>query len=261
MMTEFVYNAYQRILNTLVDYMSVCIAICDDTADDVKLLSEALYAYDSSFDIICFNDGQSLIDDFQECGHNIDILFLDIYMSDSDGIKTAERIRREKKDVKIIFITSSTEHYQQAYDVFAFNYIVKPLDREKLYRILDRALEDLKKETSQKIRFSYKSKIYSLAYRDILYIESNNKVILFHKTDGDFLQCYGKLDDLCKELPAGLFIRCHKSFVVNTIHVTEMGRNYFRIGEVVINVSKKYLKPAKERYYEYLFSRIGRVMS
>lgn len=241
--------------------MSICIAICDDTANDIKLLSEALYAYDPSFQIISYADGQALLDDFLDCRHVIDILFLDVYMPGMDGIKTAEIIRNEKKAVKIIFITSSNEFYSQAYEVFAFNYILKPLDRDKLYRILDHALEDLRRENNQKICISYKSKVYSVDYRDILYIESRDKFVLFHKTDGDILQCYDKLDTIEKELPPELFIRCHKSFIANSSHITEIGGNYFRIGQVVISISKKYLKLAKERYFTYLFSRMGRVVS
>jgi len=182
-------------------------------------------------------------------------------MPEINGIKVAEKIRREKKDIKIIFITSSTEHYSQAYDVFAFNYILKPLDKEKLYRILDQALSEIRREDNNRILISYKSKVYSLDYRDILYIESRNKLILFHKTDGDILQCYGKLDMIEKVLPPEYFIRCHKSFIVNTSCVTEMGSNYFCINKVVISISKKYLKLAKERYYEYLFSHMGGKLS
>lgn len=238
--------------------MPINISICDDTKEDIEILKEALYAYDHSFDIISYTDGQAMIDDFLDTTHNIDILFLDIYMPGIDGIKTAESIRRERKDIKIIFITSSKEHYPQAYEVFAFNYILKPLDRERLYRILDHALEQINKENSQKICFSYKSTMYSVNYLDILFIESRDKIILFHKVDGDALKCYGKLDHIEKELPPETFIRCHQSFIVNTSHITEMGANYFRIGQVLISISKKNLKLAKERYYEYLFSHMGR---
>jgi len=242
----------------LVEFMSICIAICDDTAEDIKTLSEALYAYDASFNIISYSNGETLIDDFLECKHAIDILFLDIYMPGTDGIKIAERIRRERKNIKIIFITSSNDHYPQAYEVFAFNYILKPLDRKRLYHIMDQALDEFKKENNQRISFSYRGKVYNVNYRDILYIESRDKFSLFHTSDGETMQCYNKLDSIEKELPSELFIRCHKSFIVNTSHITEMGGNYFRIGQVVISISKKHLKLAKERYFAYLFSHMGR---
>jgi len=67
--------------------ISVNIAICDDSAEDAKLLSEALCACDSSFNIVTYTDGQALIDDFLDSKCAIDILFLDIYIPGIDGIK------------------------------------------------------------------------------------------------------------------------------------------------------------------------------
>jgi len=238
-------------------FMPIRIAICDDTAEDIELLSGALYSYDRSFEIITHTDGETLIDEFRDSNLSADILFLDIYMPGIDGVKTAQRLRGERKDLKIIFISSSKEHYPQAYEVFAFNYILKPFDREQLYTVLDRAIDEIRREHSHKIRISYKSAVYSVDCRDILYIESRDKLILFHLADGSTLQCYGKLDVIVKELPEQSFIRCHQSFIVNVSHITEMGENYFRVGQVLIGISKKHLKPAKDQYYAYLFSRMG----
>ena len=238
--------------------MPIKIAICDDTAEDIKLLSDALYTYDHSFEIITYSSGEMLIDEFMDSNSSVDILFLDIYMPGIDGIKTAQRIRSERRDMKIIFVSSSREHYPQAYEVFAFNYIVKPFDKEKLYSVLDHVIDEFKRERSHKIRVSYKSTIYSLDCRDIQYIESRDKLILFHLADGNTLQRYGKLDAISNELPMQSFIRCHQSFIVNASHITEMGENYFRVGQILIAISKKNLKPAKDQYYAYLFSHMGR---
>lgn len=238
--------------------MPIKIAICDDTAADIELLSGALYAYDHSFEIITYTNGETLIDEFLDYSTFVDILFLDIYMPGIDGIKTAQKINSGSKDTKIIFISSSKEHYPQAYEVFAFNYILKPFDKDRLYRVLDRAIDEIKRERSYKIRFSYKSTVYSVDCRDIFYIESRDKLIMFHLADESTLQCYGKLDDIIKELPEQSFIRCHQSFIVNSTYITKMEENHFRIGQVVIGISKKYLKCAKDQYYAYLFCRMGK---
>jgi len=141
--------------------------------------------------------------------------------------------------------------------VFAFNYILKPFDRKRLFEVLDRAMHELRKENSQKIHFSYKSTVYSIDYREILYIESRDKLILFHMASEGTLQCYSKLDEIEKQLPDQSFIRCHQSFTVNASYITEMGHNHFRLGQVMINISKKYLKHAKDQYYTYLFSNMN----
>lgn len=238
--------------------MPIQICICDDSEEDIKILSSALKAYDSSFEIFSYKDGKFLLDDWEEQKMLFDILFLDIYMPGLNGIETALRIRPKMRDAKIIFISSSNEHYPEAYDVFAFNYIIKPLNPEILNRILDQVLMNIDNLRKQQISFSYKAINYRIFCRDILYIESRDKIILFHMTDKTTLQCYSKLDDILKQLPEESFIRCHQSFAVNIFHVTEMAEKYFRISTTVINISKKYLKVSKDKYFAYLFNHMNR---
>jgi DNA-binding LytR/AlgR family response regulator len=163
--------------------MSVKIAICDDTAADIAQLSNALSAYDPLFEITFFTSGKMLMDELLDGGFTADLLFLDIYMPGIDGIQTARKIRAIHKDLKIIFLSSSKDHYPQAYEVFAFNYIVKPFDRERLYAVLSRALDELRQESGYKIHIQYKGAAYSVDWRDIRYIESRDRLLLFHLTD------------------------------------------------------------------------------
>ncbi|KUO77381.1 MAG: LytTR family transcriptional regulator [Clostridia bacterium BRH_c25] len=237
--------------------MPVHIGVCDDSDEDIRILMEALYSYDASFQISAYTDGESLLEDWLEQKKLFDILFLDIYMPGLNGIETAGKIRAEMKAAKIIFISSSNEHYPEAYDVFAFNYILKPLSPGKLNRILDQALSDIAGERRQQVSFSYKARNYRISCRDILYIESRDKIICFHMVDRTTLQCYAKLDEILKQLPEESFVRCHQSFVVNIFHVTEMAENHFRISSAVISISKKHLKPSKEKYFAYIFAHMN----
>jgi DNA-binding LytR/AlgR family response regulator len=239
-------------------FMPIQIAICDDSIEDIRSLSEALYVYDDSFQIFSYTDGESLTGDCLENERLFDILFLDIYMPGLNGIETAGRIRASNKEVKIIFISSSNEHYPEAYDVFAFNYIIKPLKHEKLKGILDQAMNGIIKERQQQICLNYKGKTFRVFCRDILYIESRDKTICIHRTDRSIVHCYAKMDDILKKLPVESFIRCHQSFAVNILHIDEIMDNYFRISLDVINISKKYHKAAKEKYFSYLFTHLNR---
>lgn len=237
--------------------MPIKIAICDDSAMDTAQLIAALYTYDPLFKIETFTNGEILIDELIDSDVSIDILFLDIYMPVLNGIQTAQKIREKKKDIKIIFLSSSKDHYPQAYEVFAYNYIVKPFYRERLYAVLNRALEELRKVRGYKIHILYKSASYNVDCKDILYIESRNKLLLFYLKDNRVLQCYGKLDRMIKDLPEPYFFRCHQSFIVNLSHVTEMGENCFRVGKAMISISRKYKIEAKDKYFAFLFSQMG----
>ncbi len=237
--------------------MPVRIAVCDDRIEDIEQLSNALFAYDPLFEIISYSSGKMLMDELLEGNFTADLLFLDIYMPQLDGIKTAQKIRDIQKDLKIIFLSSSKEHYPQAYEVFAFNYIIKPFDLERLYTVLNRALDELKKDNMYKICIQYKGTVHSIDCRQIWYIESKNKILLFHLANESILQCYGKLEEMMKELPNQYFFRCHQSFLVNLAHVMEAGDAYFRVGQTMVSISRKYVKEAKERYYACLFSQMN----
>ena len=238
--------------------MSIKITICDDMAEDIELLSNALSAYDPLFEIISFTSGKTLVDELLNDGFSTDILFLDIYMPEINGIRTAQVIRSQKKDIKIIFLSSSKEHYPEAYEVFAFNYIVKPFCRERLYAVLDRALDEIRKESGYRIRIQYKGAVHNVDCRNILYIESQNKLLLFHLVDESVLQCYGRMEGILKDLPKQFFIRCHQSFIINLSHVTEIKEGYARTRRIMISISRKYGKDVKDQYYAYLFSHMGR---
>jgi CheY-like chemotaxis protein len=95
--------------------MAVKIVICDDVQEDIEQLSNALSAYDPFFEIISFSSGKMLMDDIVDGGFTADILFMDIYMPGMDGIQTAQKIRAIHKDLKIIFLSSSRDHYPEAY--------------------------------------------------------------------------------------------------------------------------------------------------
>ena len=234
--------------------MSFKIAICDDSSDDIEKLTQALYKYDPMFELFSYTSGINLMQDLMDKQLDADILFLDIYMPELDGIQTAQKIRSVKKDLKIVFLTNSKDHYPQAYELFAFNYLIKPVKQEQLFKVLQRAIEELSRVHIYKLSIQYKGTSHNVDYREIQYIESQNRLLLFYLSDHTVLRCYGKLDEIEYELPNQYFLRCHQSLMVNLYHVTEMGEKYFRIGKSIISISKKYWKDVKDRYYVYLFS-------
>lgn len=236
--------------------MPVRIGVCDDAPEDAALLSDALHTYDPHLEIAVFPSGEALLRALETDAPAPDLLFLDVFMPGPDGIETARRIRETRGDIRIVFLTSSADHYPQAYEVFAFNYLVKPVDQNRLRAVMDRALAELGREADQRLSFSYKSALYSVNCRDICYVESRDKLLYLYLADGKALQRRGRLEDLLNELPETGFIRCHQSFLVNLARVTEMGEEGFRVGRSLIGISKKYRVTAREQYYAYLFAHM-----
>lgn len=237
--------------------MSLHIAICDDEQEEIEKLTALIKSYDTDIIISAFKNGRILLDELSDTDTPFDIIFLDIYMPGPDGIKTAKLLRENFIDTKIIFVSSSRDHYPQAYDVFAFNYLEKPVERSKLFRVLDAAVREIGRKNAYKISFSYKSTSYTIDCCDICYIESFNKRVMFHLYDNSIIQCCRRLDDVEKDLPKPGFIRCHQSFIVNSAHIHEMGVGGFRVGQSIIAISKRYAKTAREQYFSLLFSKMN----
>ena len=76
---------------------------------------------------------------------DFDILLLDIEMGGMDGLTMARAVRRENEDAQIVFITGYSDYIADGYDVAALHYLIKPVGQEKLFQVLDRAAERLKK--------------------------------------------------------------------------------------------------------------------
>ena len=138
-----------------------------------------------------------------------------------DGLETIRKIREKEMSVAVLFMSRSDEYYRNAFDLFAYNYLLKPVTD-------------------------------TLRYSQVSYITSSLHIVNFHRTDGSILQCRGKLKDFEKQLDDGTFLRCHQSFIVNMERVTGAENDSFHIGEHVIPISRSYNRNAHEKYDEYL---------
>ena len=119
------------------------IAICDDSEEIRLEIAELIKEQCPEAAIYHFSSGEGIIGSPNE----YDIIFLDIAMGGISGLEAAEllRERQEKSGGKksiIIFVTAFKEHMPEAFDVNAFHYLIKPPDREKLARVLERALKE-----------------------------------------------------------------------------------------------------------------------
>ena len=73
-----------------------------------------------------------------EDGKDYRLLVLDIEMGGMNGLGLAEKVRLEDREVPILFVTGYDEYMQRGYDVSALHYLMKPVDKERLFQALDR---------------------------------------------------------------------------------------------------------------------------
>lgn len=232
--------------------MSFKIAICDDVSTDRNILVTMINEFNLHYDCSIYESGESLLWDLEN-GVHFDLIFLDIFMNGINGVETAKRIRAESLNVLIIFVSSSDDFYRESYDLYAFNYLIKPLKKQKLMEVLDRAVTNLNKDTNQVIRFSYDNRLHTINCSQLLYITSDKHNIYFHLLNNQKLKAYGKIDDFIAQLPAKVFLRCHQSYIINLNHVTQMTSSEFIVDKVKVPISRKYSTQARQIYRDQMF--------
>ena len=187
-----------------------------------------------------FNSGEELL----QSEEDFDIVFLDIMMDGLDGMKTAKRIRKKASCRLLVFISASRDYVFDAYDVEAFWYLVKPVEREKLKQVLKKAVLKTEAASPDFILVNKGRQKQKIFLRDILYFEIMGRLIDIHKTGG-ISDYYGKIGILEEELREKGFFRCHKSYLVHLKYVTRYNRQ-----EAVLDNGEK-IPVSKRRYEEF----------
>lgn len=205
----------------------VKIAICDDE----KNIRTYLSALVRKQGIGCEITEYATAGDYLASGVEYDILFLDIELEcpeqDMDGMKMARQIRsmEDTKQPIIIFVTGYEKYVYDAFDVGAFQYLLKPVDEQKFADVFRRAAEQAatNAEHDKKVlMIQYGSTGKTIPLSDIYYMESQNHKIAVHMKDG-VLEYYAKMSDLEEELQ-GQFCRVHKGYLINLSYVDEYNK-------------------------------------
>lgn len=144
------------------------------------------------------------------------------------------------------------ENGQKHFDLYAFHYLIKPVRLTDLTEVLTKAADQISAPEETLPVMSHRQKLI-LRQADIVYIDSSKHMLCFHMQDGQQYVSYGKLDEIQAQLASGLFVRCHKSFIVNLIYVSRLTREGFHVGDTLIPISRTYAAGAKDSYYKRLF--------
>lgn len=228
------------------------IAVCDDEkyiSDFLqKSVMDCLAKADLEGCVTVFDDGQPLVDLYKAEKANFDIILLDITMSKCDGMTAAKIIRSFDSNVMIVFVTASAEYVFSGYEVRAFRYILKPELLHGFTGVFRECLDEITKSNEIRFTFQKASETVSLPLRDIIYFESDKRIINI-VTPNDSYSFYGKLDDIENQLKKQDFVRCHQSFLVNAKKITSVKVNELSLNNgKSIPVSKRRAKETNEAF-------------
>lgn len=238
--------------------------ICDDNKIDLTYIHELIQrfsnTYHDEFDycVARFYDASSLLESVN-AGHSFDILFLDVLLPGCDGIELAKKIRLRDESCMIIFLSASPEFAISSYEVGAFYYLLKPVEQDKFYVVMKKALEALHTRTENSLVIKTSSGIERIRYCDIAYIESMDHKQILHKKEGSTLVFYARISDIFKTLSCdSRFVMPHRSYIVNLNCASAISsKDLTLIGNLRVPVSKKNYPQIKRRYLDFLFMTSG----
>ncbi|TSA24784.1 MAG: DNA-binding response regulator [Bacteroidetes bacterium] len=220
-----------------------CIAI-----DDEPLALEVIRKYASEIPFLhlaeTFTDAIRALSYLKR--HPVDLLFLDIRMPDINGIRFFESLAKKSL---VIFTTAFSEFAVKGFEVEAVDYLVKPIKFDRFATAVARAqkrLEGIFQETSPGDAFIFVKSEYrsvKITLNDIWFIEGFDDYIKIHLLkDPSPVLTLISLKAILKRLPAGDFIRVHRSFIVPVKHILSIHNRQVDLDNVKIPLGDTYMK-------------------
>lgn len=217
------------------------IAVCDDEVMECSRMATKIRGILDEMEVPCtirqFYSGRELL----QSSETFDIIFLDIIMDGLDGMRTARLVREKAFDKLLVFISASRDYVFDAYDVEAFQYLLKPVVDKKLKSVLRKAVRKTEERSQAFIIVSRERQKKKLFLDDIYYFEIRGRMIDAHGRGGIF-SYYEQIGLLERELQGKGFVRCHKSYLVNLKYVDVYNRQ-----ELVLDNGER-IAIAKRRY-------------
>ena len=218
----------------------VKIGICDDEPEMRKplrqILEQVLQLQGVEYLISESESGEELTAGISCL--DIDILFLDIEMRSLDGIETTKLLRRKGMKGIIIFVTAYPDFVFQGYEVHAFHYILKPYRKEKIEEVLRQALHELDLSKEQYFVIEQKARVIRIPLSQTIAFQSDRRKVEA-LLEEDFVAFYGRIDEVCRELPS-CFIRIHNRYIVNLNYVTTLEKDRCILGSRSFPVSRAF---------------------
>ena len=229
------------------------IIILDDEERDREAFRDAVKHIDGfeSGNIIEFACGEDFLESWEK-GLICDILFTDIALNESmSGMEVARRIRRVDRFMPIVFVTNFASYACEGYTVEAMRYLMKPVSAEAVKECL--SLAGARGSENELISVATERQTLLVPVKTILYIEVLGHQLTYHSCESGALSTRQTISDAEAQLRQGLFVRCHRSFLVNLQYVRKFRTDRLTLADgTELPIGRKYTRAfceAFDRYY------------
>lgn len=210
--------------------MAYRVAIVDDSETDAQFVRALLIDWAEMRQLgihaQIFSSAESFLFRYAE-DKDWDILLLDIEMGSMDGVTMAKRVRRDNEAVQIVFITGYSDYIAEGYEVAALHYLMKPVSREKLLTVLDRAIEK-RRQQERCLILECAGELVRIPFYEIRYLDVRQNYVTVHAKEDHTVK--RTLGDLEKELD-NRFFRVGRSMIVNLSFIQRVTKTEVRLSD------------------------------
>lgn len=232
------------------------IAVCDDHAEALKAIDNLLSVWEAERRLPLrrrlFSGSVELLEAARRDGFTL--YLLDVLMPGISGMDAAREIRGFDRAADIVFLTSSPEFACDSYRVHALDYLLKPVDREQLFPLLDRLC--LREQRPQEaLTLKTGTTIIRVPFSHISFVEVISKRLYFNLANGDVREVTGSMKTYEQPLLSRQeFMRVHRSYIVNMLHTAEFSSNCIRtLSGKTVPVSRLLYPQLQKDYMRLLF--------
>lgn len=228
------------------------VAICDDEKPMQAILENLLNEYSRMRNIDVFVDkfdnGRNLLKSINE--REYEIVFMDYQMDDIDGMETSRLIRNKNNDSVIIFVSAYPEVAVDSYEVNTFRFIVKPINKEKLFKAIDDYLKSI--DYDNLLILKTHDGTWKIKMSDIIYAEAKEKHTIIRTTQNTF-EIHIHLKKIEEKLPIEKFCRCQRAYIAGFSHIENHSNTeiFFDNGERA-QIGKVYAAKFKKSFQKYI---------
>ena len=243
--------------------INLTIAICDDENnihDTIKGYCNDFFGECAEIQYVDFFDGNEVIEYCKDENIKIHLLFLDIEMKTVNGLDVMNALMNESQIWRIAFVSSHTESILDTFSIKTIGFIPKPMEETRIAKVLNSVVEEYQENRTIEVIAGKWTKL--IRYEDIVYLKADGsytEVYTYAKGEVVRYTMAKKLGVIEKELNDNIFLRAHKSFIVNAEFVTG-NKNEITLANIQspIPIGRKYKNEFSNSLKKYKLMRIGR---
>lgn len=201
--------------------MRMKIAIVDDETKEQEILAKYIREWAGAnhelVEFFHFTSSEAFLFSW-EGEKDYALLVLDIEMGEISGLELAQRIRIEDKNIPIIFVTGYDEYMQYGYDVSALHYLIKPVQKEKLFQALNKLGE--REENTKCLIVNAEHEVRRIPIQSVFYVEADGHGCILHAADETIpiRESFGEMEK--QLLMTEEAVKCHRAYLVNLRYIS-----------------------------------------